>query len=145
TDGHDIRSQAGAARYTDVAKARIALDVAGRAQGDAALFADEADVDIGVHGPGLEGPQDLLLATAHGGLTTEKVQQVAADGSDRCAIGGETEGELLRIQPGLAVHGGRETVFEALDVEKALVLVAGTQESLFSQKKIVGALTGRSI
>jgi hypothetical protein len=104
----------------DVAEAWVALGPAGRAEVLAAV-ADQADVDVGVDGPGLQGAEDLRLPDGGGGVGVEGPEERAGLAwADRGPVGGEADGQMLGVGPGVAPGGRDAAVFELLELEAAV-------------------------
>jgi serine/threonine protein kinase len=90
----------------NVAEARVTLNRAGRSERLSAVGHD-ADVDVGVHEPGLKGAEDFGFSRSGRRLGIQHLEQVA-----RCAPGvrsvrNEAQGHIARIWPNGTVRRGR--------------------------------------
>ena len=102
----------------DIAKTRIALRRAAGAQRLSAIGYD-ADVDVGVDGPGLEGPQNLGFPVRRGGAAVQGLQEVARIAANACSIRNEAQCQVAGIGPGDAPLRRGEPVFQTLQEKLA--------------------------
>src|SRR5262249_58971785 len=99
---------------TDVAEARVALGPAGAAE-RLPIIGDDADVDVRLDGPGLEGAQDLALPDGGGGNGVQGAEQFTGAAADGRAVRRKAEGQVCRVGPRVAPGGGDAAGFELLD------------------------------
>ena len=101
-----------------IAKAGVSLDGTTRPQRLSAI-GDEADIDVGINGPGLKRPQDFLLPGAGGGAAVERLKERALGVAAGCPVRNETQGQMTRVRPRNAPRGRREAVFQDFQAELA--------------------------
>src|SRR5262249_12396023 len=65
-----------------------------------AAISGQADIDVALDGPRLEGAEDLLPPDAPRDLAAEDLVQLARHAADQRPIGSEAERQMLRIEPG---------------------------------------------
>ena len=106
----------GAGADPDVAEPGVVLDGPGGAEGGP-IVADQADVQVGGDGPGLERAEELGPGGVGAGEAAEDPGQVAADPGDGGAGGGEAEGEVAAVEPRLPEDGRDGAVFEGFQPE----------------------------
>jgi len=71
----------------------------------------QADVQVGVDGPGLEGAEDF----EPGGVRAKRgAAQEAADAGDGRPVRGEAQGQVAAVQPRLTERGRDGAVFQSL-------------------------------
>src|SRR5438067_66711 len=84
---------------TSVADSPAPLRLAGRPQRGAGVR-DEPDVNVGLVGPGLVGPEDFLLPGRLGGGPEERGQGARRARAGVCAVRHEAERQAPRVVPG---------------------------------------------
>src|SRR5438874_1748663 len=103
--------RAGSCRNPDVSEARISLNRARAAQRLAAVE-DYGHIDVGIHGPGLEGPQNLRLPRGSGRNRIEGLEKIAGADAANGAVGSETKCQLFRIGPGRSIDSWCKAIFK---------------------------------